>query len=177
MVPSAFVVLGCASADFEWEGGSQGVCLLLRAGERTEDYVAPRSAVEEGIAAIWSEVLHVERVGVSRNFFDLGGHSLLATQVISRIRSAFEVDLPLRALFEAPTVAGLAEYIGLAPERNVFPSPPLVPVSGEGALPLSFAQQGLWFTHRLDPLDSAYQRACILRFAVSYRVGALQERP
>jgi acyl carrier protein len=73
-----------------------------------ESYVPPRSPEEEMIVEIWAEVLKVDRVGVHDNFFDLGGHSLLATRVISEVRKVFQVELPLRSLFEAPTVAGLA---------------------------------------------------------------------
>ena len=70
--------------------------------------MAPRTSVEEVLAGIWAEVLTLEQVGIHDNFFDLGGHSLLATQVISRIRSAFQTEIPLRALFEKPTVEELA---------------------------------------------------------------------
>jgi acyl-coenzyme A synthetase/AMP-(fatty) acid ligase/acyl carrier protein len=73
-----------------------------------ESFIAPRTPAEEGIARIWSEVLKLAQVGVHDNFFDLGGHSLLATQVISRMREAFQIDLPLRDLFENPTVALVA---------------------------------------------------------------------
>jgi acyl carrier protein len=76
-----------------------------------EAFVAPSTPTEESLAQIWSEVLNVERVGVNDNFFELGGHSLLATQVFSRMQDVFGIELPLRALFEAPTVAQLAEKI------------------------------------------------------------------
>ena len=73
--------------------------------------VAPRTPTEEKLVAVWQEVLRVPRVGVRDNFFALGGHSLLAMQVVAQVRSALEVELPVRALFEAPTVEGLAERV------------------------------------------------------------------
>jgi acyl carrier protein len=78
--------------------------------------VAPRNPVEQQLVEIWREVLHIDNFGVLDNFFELGGHSLLATQVISRVRSAFHVQLPLRSLFDSPTVAGLADEIARAPQ-------------------------------------------------------------
>ncbi len=76
--------------------------------ELEQQYEPPRNAIEEAVAAIWAQVLRVERVGVNDNFFDLGGHSLLATQVVSRIRTLFQLELPLRRIFEAPTVVALS---------------------------------------------------------------------
>jgi acyl carrier protein len=79
--------------------------------EATKELVAPRTPTEELLAKMWAEVLRVEKVGVEDNFFDLGGHSLLATRLISQVREVFEVEVPLRRLFEEPTVAGLANAI------------------------------------------------------------------
>jgi amino acid adenylation domain-containing protein len=82
-------------------------------------YVAPRTPVEETLASIWAQLLGLERVGIDDDFFELGGHSLLATQLVSRVREAFQVELPLRSLFEEPTIAGLAEKIEVAQEANL----------------------------------------------------------
>lgn len=133
-----------------------------REGER----VTPRTPIEELIAGIWGEVIDVGELSVEDDFFDLGGHSLLATQVISRVRDALQVEVPLRALFESPTVAGLAEVVER--ERRAGRSveaPPIRPVNRSRSLPLSFAQQRLWFIHQLAPDSVAYNipRAVRLR--------------
>jgi amino acid adenylation domain-containing protein len=120
-------------------------------------YVAPRTAAEQKIARIWAEVLGVEAVGVNDNFFDLGGHSLLATEVVSRLRDRFKLELPLRSLFESPTVASLANSLSVALEESMrAQGPRLGPVSREAELPLSFAQQRLWFFDQLAPGSSTY---------------------
>ena len=105
------------------------------AGER--EFVPPRTPVEAEIAAICSGVLRREQVSVHDNFFELGGHSLLAMQVISRIRASLQVELPLRVLFGAPSVAALAERVAEARGQASVSRPPLVPISRDGPLPLS----------------------------------------
>jgi amino acid adenylation domain-containing protein len=136
--------------------------------------VPPRTPVEAGVAAIWSEVLGVEEIGVHDSFFDLGGHSLLAAQAASRLRRAFQVDLPLRTLFEAPTVAGLAGWIEGASGRA---RPPLVPLprpAGRAAVfPVSFAQQRLWFLDRLEPGSAFYNIPRALRLEGDLNPAAL----
>jgi amino acid adenylation domain-containing protein len=120
-------------------------------------FVAPRTLGEEMLAGLWREVLGVDAVGVYDSFFELGGHSLLATQLISRVRKAFEVDLPLAAFFDQPTVAGLAVGIEQARQAGrTWAAPPLVPVGRVGEIPLSFAQERLWFMSQLEPTSAAY---------------------
>ncbi|HEU4559242.1 MAG TPA: condensation domain-containing protein, partial [Longimicrobium sp.] len=122
----------------------------------TDRYVAPRTPVEEVLAGIWAEVLRLERAGVEESFFDLGGHSLLAIRVMSRVRELLGVELPLRALFEGPTVAELAGRVAEMRRTELPVLPPVVPVERDGALPLSFAQERLWFINRLEPESAAY---------------------
>jgi amino acid adenylation domain-containing protein len=129
-----------------------------------ETFVAPRTPVEELLAAIWSQVLGVDRVGARDNFFTLGGHSLLATQVVSRLRPAFGVEIPLRKIFEAPTVAGLAREIEAARMAGqALEAPPIVPVQRDGELPLSFSQERLWFLEQLEPGTPVYNVPVALR--------------
>ncbi|MEA2604526.1 MAG: hypothetical protein QOF89_5518, partial [Acidobacteriota bacterium] len=139
-------------------------------------YVAPRTALEEVLAGIWCEVLRIERVGIQDNFFTLGGHSLLATQVVSRVREAFGVELALRSLFEKPTVAALAlEIESLRSGERRFQAPPLKPVAREGDLPLSFAQERLWFLDQLRPGLTAYNVPALVRLVGRLAVDALVE--
>ncbi|HEX2207305.1 MAG TPA: amino acid adenylation domain-containing protein [Longimicrobium sp.] len=119
-------------------------------------FAAPRTPREEALAEVWREVLGVERVGVEDDFFELGGHSLLATQVLSRVRREVGVELPLRALFEAPTVRALAERLEAATAADL---PPLVRVERSGPVPLSFAQERMWFLQRMSPASGAYNLA------------------
>ena len=103
--------------------------------ELDKAFVAPRTPTEELLAEIWTQLLDIERVGIHDNFFDLGGHSLLATQVVSRMREAFQVEIPLRRLFEVPTVAGLAESIEAARRAGQNLSAPTHPAGSTGRRP------------------------------------------
>ena len=172
MIPSAFVVLDAlpltpngkvdlrALPDPEWEEGSVSSGL-------------PRTPAEELLAAIWCEVLGRPAVGIYDSFFDLGGHSLLATQVVSRVRRTFGVELPLRALFEAPTVAAFAERVDAARRGGDVAAPPIVPVPRGGELPVSFAQERLWFLDQLEGGGAAYNVPAGIRLRGPLSVPAL----
>jgi amino acid adenylation domain-containing protein len=118
----------------------------------------PRDEIEGLLAGIWSEVLGLKLVGRNQNFFDLGGHSLMATQVVSRVREIFHVDLPVRTLFSAPTISGMAEAVAAvrAAHDRGSQRPQLRRVARGPLLPLSFAQQCLWFIDQLEPGSAAY---------------------
>ena len=155
IVPTAFVFLDALPRT---PGGKLDRRALPAPEARDEDaFVPPSTPDEEVLAGIWAEVLGTERVGAEDDFFELGGHSLLATQVASRVRAAFGMELPLRAMFEAPTVRALARRI--AGERAAgegAPAGPIPRADRARPLPLSFAQERLWFIDQLDPGSAAY---------------------
>jgi amino acid adenylation domain-containing protein len=217
MVPSAFVILEKLPLTPNGKVDRRA----LPEPEQTQPefesvYLAPRTPVEEELAGVWSRLLRVERVGVNDNFFEMGGHSLLATRVVSRVRELFEVELPLRSMFETPTIARLADRIELArraaevqsllPEsaRADFDSgespheveaggeliervemlrqathnltaPAILPIAREVALPLSFAQQRLWFHDQLSPGSAAYNILGGMRLEGGLNVDALEQ--
>ncbi|HEX8148765.1 MAG TPA: amino acid adenylation domain-containing protein, partial [Pyrinomonadaceae bacterium] len=136
---------------------------------------APRTPVEEMLCGVAADVLGVEEVGINDNFFQAGGHSLMATQLISRVREIFQVNLSLRSFFEAPTVVGLAEVIEAEIRAGQgVQSPPIEPVAREEGLPLSFAQQRLWFLDQLEPGGSAYNVPSAVRLEGPLDLGALE---
>ena len=144
--------------------------------ELAREYQSARTPAEEVIAGIWAEVLQLDQVGAKDDFFELGGHSLLATQVVSRIRQAFQVELPLRALFEAPSVSGLAACVEtLQRQKQGLRTLPLQTVSRQQPLPLSFAQQRLWFLDQLEPNNPLYNVPYITRLRGVINVAAMEK--
>jgi amino acid adenylation domain-containing protein len=175
MVPSAVVLL----SEMPLTGNGKLDRKALPAPEDVEgageSYVAPRTAIEELLCGIWSEVLGVDQIGVEWNFFELGGHSLLATQVVSRVREAFGVEMALRTVFERPTVGELAVAIeeqlrgGERAERGKIER-----VARDGKAPLSFAQQRLWFIDQLEPGSAVYNLPVGVRMTGELDVKALE---
>ncbi|HSK80082.1 MAG TPA: amino acid adenylation domain-containing protein, partial [Thermoanaerobaculia bacterium] len=149
MIPAAFVVLPSLPLNASGKVDRQVLAKTAPEPESSGAFEAPRTGTEALLAGLWAEVLGVPRVGIRDGFFDLGGHSLLATRLVSRIRQVFGVDLPLRDLFETPTVEALAHRVEAAETKG---TPPILPVPRDGRpFPLSFAQERLWFLDQLEP--------------------------
>jgi amino acid adenylation domain-containing protein/FkbM family methyltransferase len=149
LMPAAFVVLDELPRT---PNGKLDARALPAPGEdEGGDSTPPRNQVEELLAGIWGEILGLDRMSVHLNFFEAGGHSLLATQLLARVQDVLGIELPLRTIFEAPTVAQLAEIVeaSLALEGGRRP-PRIERAPRNGELPLSFAQQRHWFLHRLE---------------------------
>ncbi|WP_393062385.1 amino acid adenylation domain-containing protein [Streptomyces sp. LN549] len=164
MVPSAFVLLD--RLPLTPNGKVDRRALPAPRPRSPQDRVAPRTPAERAVAAAWSQVLGTDVAGIDDNFFELGGHSLLATQVTSRLRTALGVDVPVRALFAAPTVAALAAVVA---ELGSDDTERITPADRTGGpLPLSSAQQRLWFLDQLEPGRVEY----VVPFALHVR-GAL----
>jgi len=139
------------------------------------EYVAPRTPTEEVLASIWREVLKLDRVGVHDNFFDLGGHSLLAMRMTARTRAALQVELPLRVLFEAPTVRELSVRLeALQREEGGLSIPALGVQLRAGSLPLSHAQERLWLLEQLQAVGGAYHIPAAVRLSGTLDVEALE---
>ena len=171
MMPSAIIELSSLPRTVN---GKLDRKALPAPGANQATYVAPRTAVEEVVAGIWANVLWVDQVGVYDNFFELGGHSLLATLVISRVSSALNAEVPLRRLFEGPTVAELSTAIEKARRNGSAPVSRIEPVARTSALPLSFAQQRLWFLDQLESGNTSYNVPAAVRLRGALDVNALQ---
>jgi amino acid adenylation domain-containing protein len=173
MVPSAFVVMEKLPRTLSGKIDKRALPQLQERTGRGE-YVAPHTATEQMVAEIWANLLGLPKISLHDNFFELGGHSLLATRVMVRVRKATGVELPLRALFENPTVAKLATYIDSAAPESTDSLPRILPVSRDRELPLSFSQQRLWFLEQLKPGDPVYHSFQALLIAGPLDVSALE---
>ena len=174
MVPSAWVVL--AELPLTPNGKVDRRALPSPTAEPTARgrFVAPATPIEAALAAIWEQVLGVARISAHDDFFALGGHSLLGTQVIARVRETFAVELPLRRLFDRPTLTTLAAEI--ATEKSLgreLSMPPIVPAPRDGSPVLSFGQERLWFLDRLQPGNPFYNVAGALRLWGPLDMGAV----
>ncbi|WP_197321891.1 non-ribosomal peptide synthetase [Saccharomonospora sp. NB11] len=172
MVPSAFVLLDALPRTPSGKTDRNALPapeMSRQGGERT--YVAPRTAEEKTLCELFSQVLGVPEVGIDDSFFALGGHSLLATRLVSRIRATLDVELPVRSLFEKPTVAELAELLR---EEDTDTRPALRPMPRPDSLPLSFAQRRLWFLHQMEGPSPTYNLPMVLRLSGELDVDGLR---
>ncbi|MFI7602132.1 amino acid adenylation domain-containing protein [Actinoplanes sp. NPDC049681] len=131
-------------------------------GRSHQDYVAPRTPTEQALAEMIAELLHLERVGIHEEFFALGGHSLLAGRLAARVRQELGRELPLRLLYQSPTVAGMAAVLDGGEGHGLTP-PPIETTTGDDPAPLSFPQERVWFLEKLVPGNLAYNAQATLR--------------
>ncbi|HEX9937524.1 MAG TPA: amino acid adenylation domain-containing protein, partial [Longimicrobium sp.] len=173
MVPAAFAVLD--ALPLTPNGKVDRRALPDPQAAAGDTFIAPRTPTEEILAAIWSELLGVDRVGAGEGFFELGGHSLLATRLVSRIRESFGVEVPIRAVFEDTTLAALAARVDAALRAgDGVRLPPLLPRPGGGDAPLSFAQERLWILQRLAPESPADNVPHTVRLGGRLDAGVLE---
>ena len=173
MVPSAFVVLGALPLSPSGKVDRRRLASVAPQGA-TEPSRSPRTPTERELARVFAELLEREVAGVGDDFFELGGHSLLATRLVSRLRSLFEIELPLSAVFEARTVDELADRVDAARARGLSrPLPPIAPAGRGGPLPLSFAQRRLWVLEQMGA-GEAYHLKLDLALRGALDVEALQ---
>ncbi|MDC0706903.1 amino acid adenylation domain-containing protein [Stigmatella sp. ncwal1] len=175
MVPTAYVVMEALPLTANGKVDHKALPPPGQSEVEAKRQVAPRNQTEELVAGIWGELLGVDKVGVHDNFFDLGGHSLMATQVLSRIRDTLHVELAVSQLFKFPTVAGLAQLLASASDSQGPQAPPILPVPRGGEVPLSFAQERLWFMDQLEPGSALFNVPIALRFQGQLDATALEK--
>ncbi len=144
-------------------------------GSEPKSAATARTPTEEILSGIWAKVLGIPRAGVDESFFALGGHSLLATQIVSRIATAFGIELPLAAVFDAPTVAQLAALVDAAlGHRERLAAPPLTIAARDQLLPLSYAQRRLWFMSQVEPGNAFYHFPAAVRLVGNLDLEAVE---
>ncbi|MEU6009327.1 amino acid adenylation domain-containing protein [Streptomyces sp. NPDC047453] len=173
MVPSAFVFLDALprTPSGKTDRGALPAPELAQETRSATAYVAPRDAEEKALCDLFAQVLNVPQVGVDDSFFALGGHSLLATRLVARIRGTLGVEVPVRGLFEKPTVAQLA---GLLRQGGGDTRPALSRMTRPDPLPLSFAQRRLWFLHQMEGPSPTYNLPVVLRLTGALDVDCLR---
>ncbi|WP_420130679.1 amino acid adenylation domain-containing protein [Longimicrobium sp.] len=175
LVPSALVVIGALPLSAHGKIDRRALPAPAELDPPLPGFAEPRGDTEREVARAWREVLGIPRVGADADFWALGGHSLLAMQVLSRIRQRLGVELPVRALFDAPTVAALAAAVDAARGAAVhLPHAPLRASRRSDPQPLSFAQQRLWFLHQMEPDSAFYNLPFAVRMEGALEVDALR---
>ena len=174
MIPSAFVILESLPLTPNGKIDRRALPEPEQSYERTDKFILPRNPIEEILVTIWSEVLKVKQVSINDNFFELGGHSLLATQLISRIRTNLQIEIPLRSLFAAPTIEELGQQIQQLQQQDLtLSAPPILPRGEQSELLLSYAQTRLWFLDQLETNSAFYNIPVALRLQGHLNQAAL----
>ncbi len=176
MIPSAYVFM----KEFPLTGSGKVNENLLPNPEienfYTELTVPPQNVYEEKLVGIWEEILNVKGIGVKHDFFSLGGHSLLATQIISRIKDIFEVEVPLKILFEDPNISALAKAVKQAKEVSIGNNAPIIKhVDDKDFIPLSFAQQRMWFLHEMTEENSNYNIPAVYKLCGKFNLDFFKQ--
>ncbi|WGV25098.1 amino acid adenylation domain-containing protein [Halotia branconii CENA392] len=173
MVPAALMILDSLPLTVNGKVDRRNLPAPARTRpDLAETFVAPRNPIEEKLAAIWTELLGLDVIGVNDNFFHLGGHSLIATQMLARVREVFAVELFFPQIFTHPTIATLAQLI--ASEEQQRQRPVIQQIPHEGLLPVAFSQERIYFIQQLAPENSAYQFQATMRFKGRLDVSVLQ---
>ena len=173
MIPSAFVMLDAFPLTANGKINRRALKPPTDRGGSAMSFVAPSTPVEQQLAAIWSEVLGIEKIGIHDNFFDLGGHSLLIIQVQNRLKEISSSKLTVIDLFKNPTINTLAPIIELIPVTETLESQSIQPISRQLKLPLSFSQQRLWFLDQLEQ-SAAYNMASSTALHGDLNLNALE---
>ncbi|MFJ6776730.1 condensation domain-containing protein, partial [Kitasatospora sp. NPDC091257] len=171
MVPSAVLALEALPLTANSKLDRRALPAPDHAAALEASYRAPRTPEEQLLSEAFADVLGLPQVGVDDDFFELGGHSLLATRLVSRVRSALRVELPLRVVFESPTVAALAPRLSKAEQA----APALVATARPDVVPLSLEQRRMWFLNELDGANAAYNIPLALRFEGALDRSALAD--
>ncbi|TMC14574.1 MAG: non-ribosomal peptide synthetase, partial [Chloroflexi bacterium] len=176
MVPSWFVLLKALPLTVNGKVDRRSLpAPESQSGQEAGTPIASRTAIQELLAQLWCEVLGRSQVSIFDSFFELGGHSLLATRLMAQIQAILQVELPVRAVFEEPTLVGLAQRVEQALRKSEgIVVPPLMPMERPEKIPLSFAQQRLWFIDQLEPDSTAYLAPYALYLHGELNVGALE---
>ena len=175
MVPSAFVFLD--SVPLTPNGKLDRKALPVPDQSRPEmenAFAAPRTATEERIAKIWTEVLGFDPIGIHDDFLALGGHSLRAIQIVARLRNILNKEVFLNDIFSNPTIAELADILDERASESEALSEPIPSIDRNLPLPLSFSQERAWFIHQLHPSNRAYHFQALLYFSGRLDVHALE---
>jgi amino acid adenylation domain-containing protein len=178
MIPSAFMILENLPLSPNGKVDRKALPAPDIDVSQNKEYVAPQTPTQKIIAEIFQTILNIKSVGIYDNFFDLGGHSLLATQVISRLRQAFSIEINLKELFAYPSIDQLSDRITSIqqlkqPQNNINTA--ISPIPRNGHLPLSFAQERLWFLDQLEGNNSIYNIPGILKITGNLKIDTLEK--